>query len=599
MPCLKRINTEGRPTVFPIFKKITSIGRGKSNNLSFPDHDLEEFQAQIVFDGRDFLFQEANKSGLILLNGKKKRRGKLQHSDRLSCGNVELVFSLFDEAIPPRGDEDTGGAAAELNGMLRLAEFNRRLMNIRSVPEQMNALLDAVIEVTSAQKGFIILLSNGNAEVAAARNLKQRDLPSDVHQLSDSILRKEIEERKPIIVSNAIADTFFQNSASVMNLKLSSVMCAPLICRGQLLGLIYVGNDSVVSLFDDANLDMLSVFAGQGSLLLQNALLLDELSSDRDRMAEELKSHRFGDIIGSCSALEEIFSTVEKVATADISVLITGETGTGKELFAREIHRRSHRNRGPFIVLNCGAIPENLMESELFGHVRGAFTGAVATRAGKFQLAHRGTLFLDEIGELALPLQVKLLRALQERVVTKVGDSRPEEVDIRILAATNRDLAAEIEKGSFREDLFYRLRVVAIHLPPLREREDDSVMIAKYLLKKYATQQESHVRGFTPHAIEAIRKYAWPGNIRQLENRIKKALVLCDKGLIGAEDLDLAVEGIGQIQPLSVARDGFTRKYILDILALNGGNRAKTARDLGVDPRTVFRYLEREEAPRD
>jgi len=238
------------------------------------------------------------------------------------------------------------------------------------------------------------------------------------------------------------------------------------------------------------------------------------------------------------------------------------------------------------------------MESELFGHVRGAFTGAVATRQGSFQAADGGTLFLDEIGEMPPALQVKLLRALQERVVVKVGDTKPQSVDIRVLSATNRDLEASIKEGTFREDLYYRLNVVNLHLPPLRERGDDIVILAKFLLNKYAAEFGSPVKGFTPKAIEAMQTYDWPGNIRQLENRIKKAIVLADKTLIGSEDLDLDGEQPRAVVPLTQAREDFTRRYILQVLERNGGNRTRTARDLGVDPRTVFRYLEREpEAP--
>jgi transcriptional regulator with PAS, ATPase and Fis domain len=282
------------------------------------------------------------------------------------------------------------------------------------------------------------------------------------------------------------------------------------------------------------------------------------------------------------------------VAAADISVLITGETGTGKELIARELHRRSNRSEKALIVVNCGAIPENLMESELFGHVRGAFTGAVATRQGSFQAADGGTLFLDEIGEMPLALQVKLLRALQEREVVKVGDTKPQSVDIRVVTATNRDLEASIKEGTFREDLYYRLNVVNVHLPPLRERGDDIVILAKFLLKKYAAEFGATVKGFTPRALEAMRNYDWPGNVRELENRIKKSIVLADKTLIGVDDLDLGGDHQRAVVPLAQAREDFTRQYILEILERNGGNRTRTARDLGVDPRTVFRYLERE-----
>ena len=413
-------------------------------------------------------------------------------------------------------------------------------------------------------------------------------------QLSDSILRRCIDTRQPLIVSDAVNDTMFNSSESVLDLQLSSVMVAPLIAQGQLLGLIYVGNDNVVNLFQQSGLEVLTVFAGQASLILQNAILLNQLTTDRDRIAEELEAQRFGDIIGSCPSLQEVFRRVEKVAAADINVLITGETGTGKELFARELHRRSNRVEGPFVVVNCGAIPENLMESELFGHVRGAFTGAISTRQGSFQAADGGTLFLDEIGEMPLALQVKLLRALQERVVTKVGDTKPQSVDIRVLAATNRDLEAAIKEAAFREDLYYRLNVVNLHLPPLRERGDDITILAKFLLHKYAAEFGAPVKGFTPKALDAMQSYDWPGNVRQLENRIKKAIVLADKTLIGPDDLDLGGDSRRAVVPLTQAREDFTRQYILEVLERNGGNRTRTARDLGVDPRTVFRYLERD-----
>src|SRR5205823_8838039 len=295
-------------------------------------------------------------------------------------------------------------------------------------------------------------------------------------------------------------------------------------------------------------------------------------------------------------AMRDIFRKIDKVAATDISVLVTGETGTGKELIAREIHRRSPRKNGPFVAINCGAIPENLLESELFGHAKGAFTGAVAARAGRFQAANGGTLFLDEIGEMPPSLQVKLLRALQERAVTKVGENKAEPVDIRIVAATNKDLDEELKGGRFREDLFYRINVVHLHLPPLRERGEDAVMLAKYFLKRAARELGVKARDFNKAALNAIRHFRWPGNIRQLENRIKKAVVLADSAYITPEDLDLKPEQLDPILPLSGAQEEWRKRYINEILDRNNGNRTKTAKDLGVDPRTIFRHLERMEA---
>jgi transcriptional regulator with GAF, ATPase, and Fis domain len=597
MPCLRWIGANGRGQLFPIYKSITTLGSAGGNDVLLPAPGVASWHAQIVFDGRDFALDESDPVAEIQINGKRKRRARLAHNDRLMIGEAELVFSLLEESDAPGQPGGADGATAEYTGLRKLFQFSERLLVTRDVQALLEALLDGAIEATGADKGFVVLLRDSKTEVRAARNLRQENLPDAVRHLSDSIIARVIESKRPLIVHDAAHDMMFKGAASVMNLRLCSVMCAPLIAGGDLLGLIYLGNDRVANLFEPRTMDVLSVFASQASLILQNALLLETLRTDNAELEKKLKSQRFGEIIGSCASMLDVYRKVSKVAPTDISVLITGETGTGKELIAREIHNRSSRATGPFIVINCGAIPENLMESELFGHVKGAFTGAVTTRMGKFQSANGGTLFLDEIGELPLNLQVKLLRALQERVVTKVGDSKPEPVNIRVLAATNRDLEEEIRKGGFREDLYYRLNVVNLFLPPLRERGDDVVVIARLLLQKNGPEMNPAVRGFTPNALIAIRKYDWPGNVRQLENRVKKALVLCDRSLLGPEDLDLHPEALQTIVPLEKAKEDFQRRYILEVLERNNGNRTKTARDLGVDPRTIFRYLEREGGP--
>jgi len=590
MPCLKWVASDGPPRIFPIYKKLVSMGSAGGNDICLDAQELADYHAQIVFDGRDFNLSEVDEHGSILINGKKKRRGKLVHNDKLTLGKADLVFSLYDEAVAV----DEGDTGSDLSGLRQLHEFSQRLMARGSIGELLDALMDSVIEVTNADKGFLVLIEEGVPRIAVARNVNQEALSDGGRHVSDSILRRVMDKGKPLIVSDALHDEQFKSSKSVMSLKLCSVMCAPLMSQGEMLGLIYVGNDNVVNLFEEKSLDILTIFAGQASLILQNTMLLDSLRSGFDELKQTLENNRFGDIVGSCPPMLEVFRTIEKVAKTDIGVLITGETGTGKELIAEAIHQQGARADKPLVVINCGAIPENLIESELFGHVRGAFTGAVATRPGKFQQADGGTLFLDEVGELPLNLQVKLLRALQEKVVMKVGDTKPERVDIRVVAATNRDLEADMKAGAFREDLFYRLNIINIALPALRERGDDIIVLAKFLLAKYAKEYSSAIKGFTPNALITIRKYEWPGNVRQMENRIKKAIIMCDKTLIGCEDLDMLPETVAEIKTLAQAREDFQRRYILEVLERNNGNRTKTARDLGVDPRTIFRYLERE-----
>ncbi|WP_437658225.1 sigma 54-interacting transcriptional regulator [Sorangium sp. So ce1182] len=629
MPTLKYFVSEGAPRLYSVHKPVTTIGKALGNDVAVTGAGVLDHHAQIVFDGRDFVLEECERDGEIAINGKKKRRARLVHGDRLQLGAVEVGFSMFAEAptvqerLPAGADGEERPAppqgSSELAGVRKLFAFSEKLINRRSVDELLEAMLDDVIEVTHADKGFLLLLEGAEAAadtavrggalaaptaggdrklaVRASRNVRKEAITDAAGGISDSIVRQVIASGRPVIVSDALADTQFGRSDSVIAMKLSSVMCAPLLSQGQIIGALYVGNDKIKHLFDRAQLDLLSIFASQASLILQNAMLLNALRADKAKLVAELHDKKFGEIIGACPSMLEVFRKLQKVAATDISVLITGETGTGKELIARELHRRSPREGGPFITINCGAIPENLIESELFGHVKGAFTGAIASRPGKFQIADKGTLFLDEIGELPLNLQVKLLRALQERVVFRVGDSKPEKVDIRIVAATNRNLEEEIRTGNFREDLYYRLNVVNLWLPPLRERGDDVLIIAKVLLSKYADELGSAVRGFSPAALAAIKKYSWPGNIRQLENRIKKALVLCDQALLAVEDLDLGPGAETAVMPLEKAKEEFQRRYVLEALERNNGNRTQTARDLGVDPRTIFRYLEKEQNP--
>ena len=632
MPTLKWFPREGAPRSYVLFKPVCTIGRALGNDVAVGTPSgpgtIADTHAQILFDGRDFNLEEVDKTGEILINGKKKRRARLVHGDRLTLGDSELVFSMFDEphrsvAEPNASANHTQGGSPigsstvqQLTGVRKLYEFSEKLMTMKNIDELLEAMLDAVIDVTGAEKGLILLMddvfgtgapagpppSDGSPAqskpvIRAVRHVKKEAITDTTGAISDSIVRRVLETGRPVIVSDALTDSQFGSSESVLALRLSSVMCAPLVSQGHVTGAMYVGNDRVKGLFERSQLDVLTIFAGQASLILQNAMLLSALRADKEKLSAELKDKRFGDIIGVCPSMMEVFRKLQKVATTDISVLITGETGTGKELIAREVHRRSSRVNGPFVVINCGAIPENLIESELFGHVKGAFTGAVGSRPGKFQVADKGTLFLDEIGELPLNLQVKLLRARQERVVYRGGDSKPEKVDIRVVAATNRVLEEEIRCGRFREDLYYRLNVVNLWLPPLRDRGDDVLIIAKALLSKYADEYNSPVQGFSPSALAAIKKSPWPGNIRQLENRIKKALVLGEKTLLGPEDLDIGQGSENPILPLEKAKEEFQRKYVLEVLERNNGNRTQTARDLGVDPRTIFRYLEREANP--
>jgi two-component system NtrC family response regulator len=300
---------------------------------------------------------------------------------------------------------------------------------------------------------------------------------------------------------------------------------------------------------------------------------------------------RYHRLVGESEAIRKVFALVQRVAATDATVLITGENGSGKELVAHAIHAAGARHAGPFVPINCGAIPEQLLESELFGHERGAFTDAYRTREGKLELAEGGTIFLDEIAELPTHLQVKLLRFLQDKIVERVGGREPRRVDARVVAATNRDLKAAIADGRFREDLFYRLSVVNIQVPPLRERGDDLRLLAEYFLEFYAKHHKRRIRGFTQATLRALQAHAWPGNVRELENRVQRAVILAQDAYVRPADLEL--ETAPEETPLSLqdARDEAERRLLVDALTRNAGNITRAARDIKVSRPTFHDLL--------
>ncbi len=587
------VHSEGAaPAFVPLVKPLTTLAAAADSDVRVPD--LRGVVA-IQFDGESFM-ATALEGAHLVVNGKRRGQHILADGDTIQLGSTQLVFQSGERTSPPSQVRLAGAGETESLATSKLAEFARQLANERGVDGALTRLLDALIEVVRADKGFVLAISEGAPQVLKARNFQRENVADAVERLSDTIVKRVMDTRQPLRIEDALHDAEFNASSSVVNLKLASVMCLPLVMRGELLGAIYLGNDKLANLFSERELEVATSFCSTAVLLIELGRQLDELRSDKKALLDRLEEHTYGDIIGACDAMRDIFRKIDKVAGTDISVLVTGETGTGKELIAREIHRRSPRHNGAFVAINCGAIPENLLESELFGHARGAFTGAVSARPGRFQAASGGTLLLDEIGEMPAALQVKLLRALQEGAVTRVGENKPETVDIRVVAATNKDLEEELQAGRFREDLYYRINVVHLHLPPLRERGEDAVTLAKWFLGRAVRELASKVKGFSPQALVAIKRFRWPGNIRQLENRIKKAVVLAERPLISPDDLELRPEQLDPILPLAQARDEWQQRYINDVLERNGGNRTKTAKDLGVDPRTIFRHLERIEA---
>jgi len=462
---------------------------------------------------------------------------------------------------------------------------------------------------------FAETLKDGLGLLGVALYLKR---PADGYKLAyscGSITTPQMLDQPPYVVSGTAPPSPIQwqpktpppNGPAEVGAVLDEwEACVPVCADGAELGFMALGAKRSGAAIDGLDVELLTLAAGQLAIGLKNAEYVGRIQRQQAQI-EELRQRleaenvvlrsevraasRFGEIIGSSQALQSVLAMVEKVAPSDAPVLITGETGTGKELIARAVHDLSPRRAGPLINVNCPAIPADLAESELFGHDRGAFTGAVDGRPGKFELADGGTIFLDEIADLPMALQVKLLRVLQEHETQRLGSRRVRKLNLRVVAATNRDLRAEIRAHRFREDLYYRLKGIPLHVPALRERVEDIPLLASYFLDRAAATYQRPIKGFTAEAMEALRRYSWPGNIRELQNLVERAVLLCTSDVIRPAHLaDLAV---ASGHPASFGRAMREEKWrrIEQALIQTGGNQAAAARLLGISPSNLARLM--------
>ncbi|MEO0081518.1 MAG: sigma-54-dependent Fis family transcriptional regulator [candidate division WOR-3 bacterium] len=450
-------------------------------------------------------------------------------------------------------------------------------------------VMDEALSTMNAERGFIVLCDEKAEQlsVRVARRFEQ-SLEQGLSDISQTALRQVLAERTARVWLDAPKE--LPASRSVIVGQVRSIACAPLVCRSRLLGAIYVDSRTDRNVFHEDVRDFLQAFASIAALAIENARLVQQLSFEKQDLVRRLGREQFPEIIGRSPRMQEVFELMNRVVPTDSPVLIWGETGTGKELVARAIHYSGPRRSGPFVPVNCSAIPENLLESELFGHRKGAFTGAVADRKGVFEAASGGTIFLDEVGDLPKSLQPKLLRVLQDGEIRRVGETQPLHVDVRVISATNRDLSRLVAEGNFREDLYYRLNVIPIHLPPLRERPEDVPLLANHFLATGASRLGKQVKGIAPEALEKLVAYSWPGNIRQLENVLERALVLCGERV---EPGDLMLPEPSPTGPptASSSMAEIEKQVVLERLKRFGGNRTKTAASLGISRRTLLNKL--------
>ncbi len=519
---------------------------------------------------------------------------------------------------------DDAALAARYKHVLAVA---KSLASERNLKKVLTAVMDTIIELTGAERGFIWLGGPEDGRAAVARNLDKESVRKPAGKISRSVLARAMEGAETVVTDNASEDEEFLTSRSIGEMKLRSILCTPLCLHGETIGALYVDHrfrDAEFAIEDRALLDEFRDFA---AMAIDNARLFEDNEAQRRRLEElngrlerevaqqneEMATYRkrlrtlkprekyafdYSEIIGDAPALRELFALLDRVIPTEFPVLIQGESGTGKELIAKAIHRSGPRSAKLFLTENCGAVPESLLESELFGHVKGSFTGADRTRDGLFQQAHGGTLFLDEIGEMSPSMQTKLLRAVQEGEVRKVGAAKVEKIDVRIVAATNRELEREVEEGNFREDLYYRLNVLGVRVPPLRERREDIETLACHFLREACETAGVEQKEIDPAALKILQSYNWPGNIRELQNEIKRLVALAD-GVIGP----VLLARLRRTAPVGGSRrtDGLAGRTLKDIerqaiqetLKMTGGNKAEASKRLGISRRALYDKIEK------
>ena len=603
-----------------------SIGRLSSNNVQVTDIAVSRRHCVIRGEEGQFKIHDLESRNGSFVNAVPVKERLLEHGDRIEVGSSLFAF-LTEEGEPPvpsnpvffeesqvlqtpavqlrredalywLADEvethsplQSARKARDLDLLLRISTT---VNSIRKLEDLQRRLLELVFEVIPAERGAILLVSEDLNTFTSVFGWDKTPGSERPVQVSRTVIRQVLQERAGMLSNDVLDGKDFSDSESLVTSRISSVLAVPVLLFQKLLGAIYLDTCNPTVRFDKDHLQLLTGIAAIAAIALENARHMEWLKSENQRLQDEIKLEH--SMVGESVPMRHVLQFVAKAAPTDSTVLICGESGTGKELVARALHTNSRRADKPFVAINCAAIADTLLESELFGHEKGAFTSAFAQKKGKLEVADGGTLFLDEVSELAPALQAKLLRVLQEREFERVGGTHPLKVDVRLIAATNRNLDEAIREGRFRRDLFFRLNVVSLTMPPLRERRDDISLLATHFAKKYSRKCKGRDMGISAEARACLAQYDWPGNVRELENAIERAVVLGSGDVIRPEDLP---EDILETAPAE--RAAFTcyheaikqekKKLILQAVEQSEGNLTEAARRLGVHPNYLHRLV--------
>jgi len=481
-----------------------------------------------------------------------------------------------------------------------LLEINTLInSNYGDATSLLTQILESATRLTAGEASSLILKNeeDGKLYFEIALGPKGRDVKKFSLNPGEGIAGWVADHGQSLIVNDVETDSrFYGDISKTIDFPTYSILAVPMIVREKCVGLFEIINKKDKKYFTQTDLQWLEIFAVQAAIAIENAKYLekarDEIGYLRDQISTDKGYHV---LIAKSPGIVEKLDLIDRVAKTDSSVLILGESGVGKELIAEQVHLRSHRKNRPFVRVNCAALPEGLLESELFGHVKGAFTDAVQNRRGRFELADTGTIFLDEIGDLPLKLQAKLLRVLQQKTFERVGSSDTVTVDVRIVAATNRDIDSQVKRGEFRSDLYYRLNVLPVYVPPLRQRKEDIPALADFFLKNFGRETKKQFTGFTDQAIEHMLSYPWPGNVRELENAVERAVVIAKDKTISAQDLLIGDIAAGRDEyrgkSLKEALMIFKKHFIASALDEHQWNQTETAKILDIQRTYLSRLI--------
>jgi transcriptional regulator with GAF, ATPase, and Fis domain len=608
---LVAMNGPLRKSEFPVVGEV-SMGRNAENTVRLEDPWVSSLHCTITEENGRCILHDLDSHAGTFVNGIPVKQRELKSGDEVAIGNSIFLFQAEQTARAPSsevrmdGEEEPDAETVELhsqdlenlapealaalprgermgrnlNALLRISKAIGSLRDEESLPWQ---LLGMIFDVIPAERGAILLLDEESRE-AWSQVAWDRVLGPDhpVH-VSEAVVRRVAEEGAPV-----------WNCGTEKQKRRLAFLCVPMVSKERVVGVIYLESSGEAKEFTREDLELSGAIAGLGVIGIENARQFEQLNNENQRLRAEVSLTH--DMVGRSARMRDVYQLVERVAASDSTVLICGESGTGKELAARAIHKNSGRKDQTFVGLNCAALTETLLESELFGHEKGAFTSAVSQKKGFLEVAEGGTIFLDEIGELSPILQAKLLRVLQEREFVRVGGTKPIKIDVRFLAATNKDLQKEVREEKFRADLYHRLNVISLTLPALRERPEDIRELAEYFVARYAKKCNRNVMGISSEALACLRQYDWPGNIRELENAMERAVVIGTSVTILPEDLPDSLQESASDEEAEPAKyheaiRKLKKQMILNALEQGEGNITEAAKLLGVHANYLHRLM--------